>query len=102
MLKGVNDSEEDAHTLVELLKGTFAAVNLIPFNSWPGAPFESSDKEVIMNFHNIIQSKGIPAPIRWPRGDDILAACGQLQTVQEEIPQQIGQQLQQHNKSNAN
>jgi len=86
MLKGVNDQEEHAHKLVSLLSGMRALVNLIPFNSWPGSPFESSDKQTILRFHEIIQQSGeIPAPIRWPRGDDILAACGQLQTVQERL-----------------
>lgn len=85
MLRGVNDSEEDARALIELMKGIRAIVNLIPFNSWPGAPFESSENSVIMNFHHIIQNAGIPCPIRWPRGDDILAACGQLRTLQDKI-----------------
>lgn len=85
MLKDINDSEADAYKLVEMLKGIRALVNLIPFNSWPGAPYETSTKEKIMKFHEIVQQGGITAPIRWPRGDDILAACGQLQTVQDKL-----------------
>lgn len=80
MLKGVNDTEQDARDLVKLLSGLSAMVNLIPFNPWPGAGFECSDPETIKIFAKIVQKAGIPAPIRKTRGQDILAACGQLRT----------------------
>lgn len=80
MLKDVNDSEKDARDLVKLLKGIPAKVNLIPFNPWPGAGFQCSDGKTIESFAKIIDKAGIPAPIRRTRGQDILAACGQLRT----------------------
>lgn len=80
MLKGVNDSEADARELVRLLSGFPSLVNLIPFNPWPGSVYETSSNNTIMRFAKIISEGGIEAPIRWPRGRDILAACGQLKT----------------------
>jgi len=80
MLKDLNDSEEDAHRLVSLIRNIPAKVNLIPFNSWPGSQFERSTPEKISNFARIIYNSGYPSPIRTPRGEDILAACGQLKS----------------------
>ena len=80
MLKDVNDSDADARELVRLLKGIPAKVNLIPFNPWPGAPFECSSKTRIAAFARIINDGGFSAPVRRPRGRDILAACGQLKS----------------------
>jgi len=85
MLKDVNDSDEDAHELVRLLKAYRlpAKVNLIPFNPWPGAPYECSTPERVRRFSNIVFEGGISAPVRTPRGRDIDAACGQLRTAAE-------------------
>jgi 23S rRNA (adenine2503-C2)-methyltransferase len=81
MLRGVNDSDADARELVRLLRGLPAKVNLIPFNTWPGAPFRCSTPERIRSFASIVESGGYPSPVRSPRGRDILAACGQLKTA---------------------
>lgn len=83
MLKGVNDSDADAHALVKLLDGIPAKVNLIPFNPWPGAPYECSDADRIQSFGDIVNKAGYPSPVRQTRGDDILAACGQLKSASE-------------------
>jgi 23S rRNA (adenine2503-C2)-methyltransferase len=85
MLKGKNDSDEDARELVRLIRKYRlpAKVNLIPFNPWPGAAYECSDEERIRSFSNIIFEAGISAPVRTPRGRDIDAACGQLKTAAE-------------------
>jgi 23S rRNA (adenine2503-C2)-methyltransferase len=85
MLKGKNDSDADARELVRLLKAYKlpAKVNLIPFNPWPGAPYECSTDERIRSFSNIVFEAGISAPVRTPRGRDIDAACGQLKTAAE-------------------
>ena len=83
MLKGVNDSDEDARRLVKLIKGIPAKINLIPFNEWPGAPYERSDWERIEHFADIIYKAGYASPIRTPRGEDIMAACGQLKSATE-------------------
>ncbi|KAL6077154.1 Dual-specificity RNA methyltransferase RlmN [Balamuthia mandrillaris] len=80
MLKGVNDSEAEAHELVRIAKTVPCVVNLIPFNPWPGSKYECSDREQILKFSSILEQSYIKAPIRWPRGRDILAACGQLKT----------------------
>ena len=80
MLKGVNDSPADAKALVRLIRGIPAKVNLIPFNPWPGAPFECSDEAAIRAFAEIVMNAGYHAPVRTPRGRDILAACGQLKS----------------------
>ena len=80
MLKGLNDSEADAHELVRLIRGMPAKVNLIPFNPWPGSAYEPSSRAQIDRFANIIMDAGYASPIRSPRGQDILAACGQLRT----------------------
>ena len=83
MLKGVNDSPEDAHRLVKMLKGIHAKVNLIPFNPWPNSPYECSSNNRIHAFGRIIMAAGYSSPIRKTRGDDILAACGQLKSTSE-------------------
>ncbi|WP_299847144.1 23S rRNA (adenine(2503)-C(2))-methyltransferase RlmN [uncultured Roseovarius sp.] len=83
MLKDVNDSDEDARRLVRLIKGIPAKINLIPFNEWPGAPHERSDWERIEKFADIIYKAGYASPIRTPRGEDIMAACGQLKSATE-------------------
>ena len=81
MLKGVNDSDADARELVRLLKPIHAKVNLIPFNPWPGAPYECSSNNRIHRFAEIVNDGGLSAPVRTPRGRDILAACGQLKST---------------------
>ncbi len=83
MLDGVNDSDAEARDLTRLLRGLPAKVNLIPFNPWPGAPFRCSSPERIEAFSRIVTRAGYPAPVRAPRGRDILAACGQLKTASE-------------------
>lgn len=83
MLDGVNDSKEDAHRLVKLLEGIPAKVNLIPFNEWPGAPYKRSSGNRIHAFADIIYQAGYASPIRTPRGEDIMAACGQLKSATE-------------------
>src|SRR5947209_2892892 len=80
MLKGINDSPADARELVRLVAGIPAKVNLIPFNSWPGAPYECSSEAAIAAFSDIVFAAGYSAPVRTPRGRDILAACGQLKS----------------------
>jgi 23S rRNA (adenine2503-C2)-methyltransferase len=81
MLKGVNDSPAEARELVRLLSGVPAKVNLIPFNPWPGAPYECSTEAAIARFSEIVFAAGYAAPVRTPRGRDILAACGQLKSA---------------------
>ena len=83
MLAGVNDSDEDAHRLVKLIEGIPAKSNLIPFNEWPGAPYKRSSNNRIHAFANIIHNAGYASPIRTPRGEDIMAACGQLKSATE-------------------
>jgi 23S rRNA (adenine2503-C2)-methyltransferase len=83
MLKGVNDSDEDARRLVRLIAGIPAKINLIPFNPWPGAPYERSDWARIEAFADIVYKAGYASPIRTPRGEDIMAACGQLKSETE-------------------
>lgn len=85
MLKGVNDSPAEARELVRLLKGVPAKINLIPFNPWPGAPYECSDWETIEQFSDIVFNAGYASPVRTPRGRDILAACGQLKSETEKL-----------------
>ena len=83
MLKGVNDSDGDAHNLATLLGDIPAKVNLIPFNEWPGSGFVCSDMDRIEKFAKILRDKGLDSPIRKTRGDDILAACGQLKSASQ-------------------
>ncbi len=86
MLKGVNDSMEDAKSLVSLISGIPAKINLIPFNPWPGSPYECSDVETIDRFGDIVNRAGYASPVRTPRGRDIMAACGQLKSESEKRP----------------
>jgi len=86
MLKGINDSVADAKELVRLLKGIPAKINLIPFNPWPGAPYECSDWEQIEIFAEVVNRAGYASPVRSPRGRDIMAACGQLKSDSERVP----------------
>jgi 23S rRNA (adenine2503-C2)-methyltransferase len=83
MLKDVNDTDADARRLVKLIKGIPAKINLIPFNEWPGSPYERSDWSRIEAFADIIYKAGYASPIRTPRGEDIMAACGQLKSATE-------------------
>ena len=83
MLQGVNDSDDDARRLVKLLDGIPAKVNLIPFNEWPGAPYKRSSNNRIRAFATILMQAGYASPIRTPRGEDIMAACGQLKSATE-------------------
>ena len=83
MLDGVNDSDDDARRLVRLIRGIPAKINLIPFNEWPGAPYRRSAWDRIEAFADIIHKAGYASPIRTPRGEDIMAACGQLKSATE-------------------
>src|SRR5438874_51994 len=85
MLKGVNDSLDDAKLLVKLLKGIPAKINLIPFNPWPGTRYECSDWDRIEKFSEYIFNAGYSSPVRTPRGRDSLAACGQLKSETEKL-----------------
>jgi len=85
MLKGVNDSLAEARDLVRLLSGIPAKINLIPFNPWPGSPYECSGWERIEAFAEVVNRAGYASPIRTPRGRDILAACGQLKSASERM-----------------
>ena len=85
MLKGVNDSPEEARALLSLIKGIPAKINLIPFNPGPGTEYECSDWKTIERFAAILNKAGYASPIRTPRGRDILAACGQLKSESEKI-----------------
>jgi 23S rRNA (adenine2503-C2)-methyltransferase len=80
MLKDVNDSDADARELVRIIAGIPAKVNLIPFNPWPGAPYDRSTNARIEAFAEIVRNAGYPSPVRTPRGEDIMAACGQLKS----------------------
>ena len=83
MIKDVNDSELDAYRLVKLIAGIPAKINLIPFNEWPGSPYRRSEWHQIKKFADIIHSAGYASPVRTPRGEDIMAACGQLKSDTE-------------------
>ena len=85
MLKGVNDTPADARGLLKLIQGIPAKINLIPFNPWPGSPYECSDPATIEAFANILKRGGYASPVRKPRGRDILAACGQLKSESEKL-----------------
>jgi 23S rRNA (adenine2503-C2)-methyltransferase len=91
MLKGVNDSLADAKELVRLLKGIPAKINLIPFNPWPGAPYECSDWDQIEKFAEVVNRAGYASPVRTPRGRDIMAACGQLKS--ESVKQRASERM---------
>ena len=81
MLKDINDSDADAKRLVKLIAGIPAKINLIPFNPWPGSPYERSTKKRISSFASIVNRAGYASPVRTPRGEDIMAACGQLKSL---------------------
>jgi 23S rRNA (adenine2503-C2)-methyltransferase len=85
MLKGVNDSKDDAKRLVKLLAGIPAKINLIPFNPWPGTAYECSDWDTIETFAEIVNRAGYASPVRTPRGRDIMAACGQLKSESQRL-----------------
>ncbi len=85
MLKGVNDSVEEARALCRLIAGIPAKINLIPFNPWPGSPYACSDWATIERFAAVLNRAGYASPIRTPRGRDILAACGQLKSESEKL-----------------
>ncbi|MFT3988389.1 23S rRNA (adenine(2503)-C(2))-methyltransferase RlmN [Aestuariivirga sp.] len=85
MLKGVNDTPEDARRLVKLLAGIPAKINLIPFNPWPGTQYECSDWDTIERFAAIVNKAGYASPVRTPRGRDIMAACGQLKSESQKV-----------------
>jgi 23S rRNA (adenine2503-C2)-methyltransferase len=85
MLKGVNDSPAEARELARLIRGLPAKFNLIPFNQWPGSIYECSSGAAIRRFSAILNDEGYSAPIRMPRGRDIMAACGQLRTASEHL-----------------
>ena len=85
MLRGINDSLEDAKLLVKMLKGIHAKINLIPFNPWPGTRYECSDWDQIEKFSEYVFNAGYSSPVRTPRGRDILAACGQLKSETEKL-----------------
>ena len=85
MLKDVNDTDADAKRLIKLIQGIPAKINLIPFNEWPGAPYQRSNWKRIKAFADIIYKAGYASPIRKPRGEDIMAACGQLKSASEKI-----------------
>ncbi|MEM9009590.1 MAG: 23S rRNA (adenine(2503)-C(2))-methyltransferase RlmN [Pseudomonadota bacterium] len=85
MLRGVNDTDEDARRLVRLIAGIPAKINLIPFNPWPGAPYERSAPKQIEAFADLVNRAGYASPVRTPRGEDIMAACGQLKSASERV-----------------
>ncbi len=89
MLKGVNDSPAEARELVRLLKNIPSKINLIPFNSWPNAPFECSSQGSIDAFSAILEKAGYASPVRRPRGQDIFAACGQLKSLSQRLRKRV-------------
>ena len=78
LLDRVNDSAEDAQRLVRRIRGLRAKVNLIPFNEWPGATFRRPPEERILSFQRALLDAGLTATVRWSKGEDVGAACGQL------------------------
>ena len=89
MLKGVNDSLDDAKALVDLIEGIPAKINLIPFNPWPNSPYECSSNNQIKKFGDFINDAGYSSPVRKTRGQDIMAACGQLKSDSVKIRKSI-------------
>ena len=85
MLDGVNDSASDAKKLAQLVQNIPAKINLIPFNAWPGTKYKCSSPHKIKKFAEILNERGLSAPIRMPRGRDIMAACGQLKSQSQAI-----------------
>ena len=90
MLKGVNDTPEHAKRLLHLVSGIPAKINLIPFNPWPNSPFERSDDKSIADFARIVEKAGYASPVRTPRGEDIMAACGQLKSESQRLRRSLG------------
>ena len=88
MLNGVNDSDDDARALIKLIKGIPSKINLIPFNPWPGSAYVCSSNTRIDRFSKIVMNAGYASPVRTPRGQDILAACGQLKSASERARRQ--------------
>ena len=88
MLDGVNDSDDDAKALIKLIRGIPSKINLIPFNPWPGSVYTCSSKTRIDRFSKIVMNAGYASPVRTPRGQDILAACGQLKSASERARRQ--------------
>ena len=88
MLNGVNDSDDDAKALIKLIKGIPSKINLIPFNPWPGSAYTCSSNTRIDKFSKIVMNAGYASPVRTPRGQDILAACGQLKSASERARRQ--------------
>jgi 23S rRNA (adenine2503-C2)-methyltransferase len=95
MLQSVNDSDKDAKGLIQFLSGIPAKVNLIPFNTWVGTAYQCSSRERIEAFASIVYKAGYSSPIRKPRGRDIMAACGQLNTLVSSAPLKSEQELSQ-------
>ena len=89
MLKGVNDSISDAKSLVKLIAGIPAKINLIPFNPWPKSPYECSNPDQIKKFSDIVNNAGYASPVRKTRGQDIMAACGQLKSSSVKVKKSI-------------
>ncbi|MCP4356122.1 MAG: 23S rRNA (adenine(2503)-C(2))-methyltransferase RlmN [Proteobacteria bacterium] len=85
LLKGINDSVQDAHDLCDLIEGIPSKINLIGYNSWPGSPFEASSEKTLNKFYLTLQKRGVLTTIRKSRGEDILAACGQLRSESSKI-----------------
>ena len=85
MLKGINDSDADARRLIKILNRIPAKVNLIPFNPWPGSEYTCSDPLRIAAFQDILVAGGLSAPVRQTRGEDIMAACGQLKSASQKL-----------------
>lgn len=83
MLKDINDSDAEARALVQLLKGIPAKINLIPFNPWPGSDYACSTPARVKRFADIVHEGGLVGTVRTPRGQDIMAACGQLKSASE-------------------
>ena len=90
MLKDINDSDSDAKRLVKLIAGIPAKINLIPFNPWPGSPYQRSTAKRIDSFAKIVNRAGYASPVRSPRGEDIMAACGQLKSESLKLKKKIG------------
>jgi 23S rRNA (adenine2503-C2)-methyltransferase len=101
MLRGINDSDADAQELIRLVKNIPAKFNLIPFNPWPGTVYECSSSKTIQRFANILNDGGLSAPVRQPRGRDIMAACGQLKSASERVKRRMKQNISPSSKNTA-
>ncbi len=93
MLDKINDKQDDALGLVKLIKDIPSKINLIPFNPWPGSLYKCSSKTKIIKFSRIIMDSGFPSPVRSTRGNDILAACGQLKSSTIKIKKSLNQSI---------